>query len=347
MLAAIPSILKYLKPDDEAIEAMIDLFKDCSTPARAEELLKAIQCQEDEYKSDFRAADKKPFCSILYAASYAIRGNRPKAFEHLKVAQRGFNCSGQERNLAVARWMHGLLHLQDGHPEKAKLELEAAAATFATVAAQYRRISRYEEAELCQDLAEQITESTPKTSELRALQVKPRTQHSRGKTSKVAASQPVFAPLVFPIYDPVNAGKSGHFIFDSQPQGQASITELTIDEKPYRVFSLKAGEPVMLAPRVYRWMYVVGNSMNQARPQPLNEGDCLLVAETSASGLTPKPNDIVVAALTDPSGTGERAGVVKRYTAEGLCSESSQTYTPIPLKKARVKGIVLAVAKPI
>lgn len=350
MAENIVGLLKYLDPGDEAIQALVDAFWDCQTAAQADQLIKKIKCREDEYKPDFRAADKKPFCSILYAAAYSIREKPAKSMEHLEDAERGFNCSGQEKHLAVARWMHGLLHMQDGHPELAKLDLEAAAAGLERLAVRHRRVGRYEKAEECLGLAEQIKEITPETSQLEALKIN--VKPGRGKTkahrpSPAPKSAPRFGALVFPVYSPVSAGKGGDFVFDSLPQGQASISELTIDEVPYRVFSLKADEPVTMHARIHRWMYVQGDSMNQAAPHPLLEGDCILVVETGSSGLGPKANDIVVAALLDPASNADRAGVVKRYTSKGLCSESSQAYPPIPLKKARVKGIVLAVAKPI
>ena len=110
---------------------------------------------------------------------------------------------------------------------------------------------------------------------------------------------------------------------------------------------MREKQPTILQPRIYRWLYVVGDSINQASPHPLIEGDCVLVVETDSSGLKPKTNDIVVAALLDPAMSVDRAGVVKKYTRAGLCSVSTQSYPSIPLKKAKVKGIVVAVAKPV
>jgi hypothetical protein len=246
--------------------------------------------------------------------------------------------------------MLGLFHMQVNQLDLAKQKFEDAASLLKNLSRQYRRIGRYDKAEESLALVERIQEAAPETTAVLAQLAKPSRERPRGLAPRPVTSPPAAVPpgeLIFPIYDPVRAGKGGNFIFDSQPQGQAAISELTIDDKPFRVFSMRAGEPVTLHPRIHRWLYVAGNSMDQATPHPLIEGDCILVVETGPTGLRPQANDIVVAALTDPSSPLDRAGVVKRYTSAGLCSESSQAYPPIPLKKVKVKGIVLAVAKPV
>jgi hypothetical protein len=338
----ITDIIKYLETKDDALKSMIGSFAACNTPFQADELIKEIKCKADEYASDFRAAGNVPFCNIFLAAADVIKGHHSQALKHLEDAERGFNCSGQVWNLAMATWMHALIGQGINQPDRADRAFKKASAILTRLSFERRRNGLYEDADECLRLARQIDD----TASLKPEPVKT----GEGPVSSVSPAEPVqprSASIAFPVYDPVHAGESGNFIFDSQPQGQASINELIIDDEPFRVFSLKAGEPVVLQPRVYRWLYVVGDSMNQASPQPLIEGDCILVVETGTAGLSPKVNDIVVAALVDPAGAEDRAGVVKRYTKTGLCSESKQSYSPIPLKKAKVKGIVLAVAKPI
>jgi len=352
LAASVTEIIKFLDTKDETLRSMIGSFVDCNTPARADELIKQIKCREEEYTPDFRAAGKKPFCSIFFAAAYFIRGRRSQALKHLDDAERGFNCNGEEWNLAMARWMHALFAQEMDQSERSKLYFEKAVSILRRLSLEYRRKGHYEDAEECLKLVEQIQASSqpaepPKSAAPGGPPRQPQEKAPPAPAAPPKTARPVIAGLLFPVYDPVSAGKGGNFIFDSQPQGQAAIHELTIDEKPFRVFSLRTGEPVILHPRVYRWMYVVGDSMNRAQPHPLVEGDCLLVVETGTSGLSPKPDDIVVAALVDPANPTDRAGVVKRYTSTGLRSESSQTYASIPLKKAKVKGIVLAVAKPV
>ncbi len=338
----ITEIIRYLETKDDTLKSMIGSFAACNTPSQADKLIKEFQCKADEYASDFRAAGNRPFCSIFFAAADIIHGRRLQALKHLEDAERGFNCSGQEWNLAMANWMHALIGQGLNQGDRADRDFEKASGILRRLAYERRRSGRYEDAEECLRLVERIKESSSPTPHSEAIKKQP--------VPPASPPEPALsglASIIFPVYDPVNAGESGNFIFDSQPQGQVSLNELTIDEKPFRVYSLRVGEPVIMQPRIYRWMYVVGDSMNQASPQPLIEGDCILVVETGSAGLSPKGNDIVVAALQDPTGPADRAGVVKRYTKAGLCSESSQSYSPIPLKKVKVKGIVLAVAKPI
>lgn len=350
MPAPITEILQFLDTKDDTLRSMISSFKDCATLAKADELIKDIKCKEAEYSPDFRAAAKRPFCSICYTAAYYVRGRHSQALRHLEDAERGFNCSGQEWNLAMARWMHALLDQSMGQNERAKLNFEAAGNILKRLSYDYRRKGRYETADECGKLIEMIRASTD--AEL-PHQLKASQSNKQEPKNEMPIPVPVKSPssnagtLIFPVFDPVCAGTTGHFIFDSEPQGQLSLGELTINEKPFRIYSLKNNEPVFLHPRIYRWMLVTGDSMNQAHPYPLNEGDCLLIVETDSDGLSPRSGDIVVAALLDPSSSAERAGVVKRYSPAGLRSESSQAYPSIPFKKVKVKGIVLAVAKPL
>ncbi len=353
MQAPLNEILNHLDTRDDTLKSMIHAFTECKTRLRADELIKAIKCKEEEYSSDFRAAAKKPFCSVLSAAAHFLNHRYTQASGVLKDAERGFACSGQEWNLAMARWMHALVHLQTDQADLARQDLEKAGQILGRFSLEYQRKGRYEDSEACQALISRMkTSSGPVPAQPSRSQ--PKAQSPKVQPLSPAASplspKPPFSrpqPVVFPIYDPVSAGEGGNFIFDSQPQGHASISQLFIDGKPFQIFSMRPAEPAILQPRIYRWLYVIGDSMNRSTPYPLTEGDCILVMETDSSGLSPKADDIVVAALLEPSGPAERAGVVKRLTSGGLCSESSQAHPPIPLKKVKIKGIVLAVAKPV
>ena len=353
MRIPIAEILGYLETQDDTIKAMGRSIASCKSKRRVDRLREEIRCKEIEYNSSVRTKENKPFCSFFNAAMQYKGGNLESATEQLVRAEIGFRGSGQERNWALSLWLHALILQKAGQGISANSDFDKAIDIFEKIARDYQRTGRYVEMGDCLNIIDRIKQSIStkrsarqkqpilETTKIRSVQ--PGT--SASASIKLAAIPP--QPVIFPIYDPVSAGKGGDFIFDSEPQGQASISELIIDEKPFRVYSMREKEPAILQPRIYRWLYVVGDSMNRASPYPLIEGDCILVVETNSSGLSPKSNDIVVAALLDPAGSADRAGVVKKYTNEGLCSLSTKDYPVIPLKNARVKGIVVAVAKPV
>jgi tetratricopeptide (TPR) repeat protein len=355
----IAEILEYLDTNDESQKSMVRSLADCKTAQRADQLMEEIQCKEVEYNLTVRTKGNKPFCSLFYATIYYLRGDYEQATIQFERAEMGFRGSGQERNWAIALWLHALALQRTDRAEPAKKNFDKAIKILENISTNFQRTGRYDEMVDCANIIKKIKQSTsasPGLSVPEDQSIRPPFAEGReSKSAQPVSSTPIFSqkavypprPVIFPIYDPVSAGKGGDFIFDSEPQGQASILELVIDEKPFRVYSMREKEPAILQPRIYRWLYVVGDSMNLANPYPLLKGDCILVVETESSGLSPKSNDIVVAALLDPAGSADRAGVVKKYTNEGLCSVSTMDYPVIPLKKARVKGIVVAVAKPV
>lgn len=85
--------------------------------------------------------------------------------------------------------------------------------------------------------------------------------------------------------------------------------------------------------------------MNLAKPVPILENDYVLTTDLGTNHTVPQSGDIVIAALYNPA-QGQRAGVIKRYTTKGLQSISTDNYPNIPLEDVRIRGIVLAVAKP-
>ena len=86
--------------------------------------------------------------------------------------------------------------------------------------------------------------------------------------------------------------------------------------------------------------------MDRAEPVSICNNDFALVVDVHASDIKPQYNDIVVAALHNPT-PDERAGVIKKYTPKGLRSMSNESYPLIPLQKINIRGVVIAFAKPL
>ncbi len=157
------------------------------------------------------------------------------------------------------------------------------------------------------------------------------------------------SPMIVGVQSFVVAGQSGTFVFDSQREDDGGIEEITFAGIRHRIYNVRnAGMPIFLHARVYRWLRVTGNSMNQANPIPISNNDYVLVVDTQLSDVQAQYGDIVVASIHSSTDL-ERAGVIKRYTPNGLRSETDSPTENIsyPLEKIDVRGIVIAVAKPI
>ena len=153
--------------------------------------------------------------------------------------------------------------------------------------------------------------------------------------------------LIFPTQNQIRAGVEGDFIFESQPELDATIDELDFNEVAHHFYNLReTGNPIILNPRVYRWFRVEGDSMNQATPIPIMDNDYILAIDLNLSNFGFRFGDIIIAALDSPA-QGERAGVIKRYASDGLVSESSNDYEVISLEETNIRGVAIAVAKPI
>ncbi len=113
----------------------------------------------------------------------------------------------------------------------------------------------------------------------------------------------------------------------------------------FRLLSFRREGLVRLNPHDrYAFMRVVGDSMNLAKPYPLQPGDVVLVRQTVKA-----PDDYkIVVANVYAEDTHDYKAVVKRKRADGLYSESQVQYPVILLSAvAGYVGEVMALAKPV
>ncbi len=170
-------------------------------------------------------------------------------------------------------------------------------------------------------------------------------------SSRPSASKPALSPvgrgsyLSFPIYT-VRAGPHGEFAYEGAPLGEVIIETVTIGGRLYRIHSLREWPEVVLRPAVYRWLQVQGDSMEKAHPASILQGDCVLMIDTPLGNYSPQPGDIVVAARRTSIGS-EAELLIKQFTPKGLCSESNTPYQTIPLRQVIIRGLAIAVAKPV
>ena len=124
------------------------------------------------------------------------------------------------------------------------------------------------------------------------------------------------------------------------------IETVIIAGKVYQIHSLREWPEVVLRPAIYRWLQVQGDSMENAQPVPILEGDCVLSIDIPGGDYKPRYGDIVIAARRTIAGS-EGAALIKRFTPGGLCSESHTTYPAISLRHVSIRGLAIAIAKPV
>jgi hypothetical protein len=152
------------------------------------------------------------------------------------------------------------------------------------------------------------------------------------------------ASMVYGVFDIGHASRVGKFVLNDDEINQMSVEEINFDDKKHKIFNLRIGNQIRMNPaREYRWLRVAGTSMNNSTPIPIEPDDYVLVMfETD-----PRVGNIVFASLRHPPTPHERCGVIKRYSSEGLKSESHEPIDPIGLDEVDIRGVVLAVAKPM
>lgn len=172
-------------------------------------------------------------------------------------------------------------------------------------------------------------------------------------SSSSASSLDILKWLFIPVSDSVPAGGFGAVGHDPEntPLG---VTEVFIEDEPYSIHSLRGNaqrwnEIVINPVERYHTVRVTGNSMNNAKPTPIRNGDYILVRLQSHA----RDNDIVIANLNepDPLGTVKRLGFTGgRITLRPESLDPNIQNDPnfdraYSLDEVRISGIVEAVFK--
>jgi hypothetical protein len=143
-------------------------------------------------------------------------------------------------------------------------------------------------------------------------------------------------------FESIRAHPAGSGRVEANPDGFAEINRVYLNSLPHRLFGLTGSNVIALnLKEQYDFIRVEGDSMNAAKPAPINDGDYVLVrhADQVENGA------IVAANIIDPA-TGDRTAALKRRRKDGLYSESTEEYPVVPLTLVeRLWGEVIAVAK--
>ncbi|MBI5715212.1 MAG: hypothetical protein HZC38_17580, partial [Chloroflexi bacterium] len=148
------------------------------------------------------------------------------------------------------------------------------------------------------------------------------------------------------VYESIHANPKGGVV-SKKPGGFVEVNTVWIENREYKLHSATTNRVITLNPDPkmgYSFIRVEGDSMIEAIPVNIEQGDYVLVWNNSKPG----NEKIVVATYHDPQ-TDDVTGAVKLKRSDGLHSKNSaKNYPVVPLENvANYVGEVIAVAKPL
>ena len=301
--------------------------------------------------------DNRPFRSLFLACLYYELNDFSKAQFHARRATRDFELHNLAWNANLANWVYGEIYMLSGRKMPGRRELIKTIKVFNAMGKEFRWQEKYEARNQCTEFASKIEKrlkNLDKNWDGTAYYEKKRDKPSLSISSQKSPPSRVRNPytwkrsqIIFPVQSQIRAGTEGNFIFESESDLDAILDELDFDKKKHYFYNLREeGNPIYLKARTYRWFRVEGNSMNQAEPVAIMNGDYVLAIDLNLSNMDVRIGDIVIANLNNPS-QDERAGVIKKYSHKGLESQSSDDYQIISMEDANISGLAIAVAKPV
>jgi hypothetical protein len=150
---------------------------------------------------------------------------------------------------------------------------------------------------------------------------------------------------LIPVYGQIAAGDFGASGVLAQPASRLEINQVLIEDVPYRIHSLVGGQVINLpSPQEHFVLKVSGNSMNLARPMPIENNDYVLMRRQAAAD----NGNIVAAEIIheDPKATLKRyrfqAG---QYVLQPESADLNFKEQILMKNDFFIRGIALAVLK--
>ena len=342
----IADILKgYLLIEDEPeAHVLRDILDLCKSERGIAEAIARLESNIEDYSSGLEFLDEVPLYYLFLAYAQYKWGRLPDSVKSVSNAINGFEQQAQVRNHALGLWIRASLYRESEHNDAARQDIMDGIELIERELADSKRTSHYQECKDCETIHSRMLEfrnSLGWTFQKQA----PKPVASHSATMHSSFHQRPGSYVTFPVYT-VRAGPEGEIAYESAPLGDVIIETVIIAGKVYQIHSLRERPEVVLRPAIYRWLQVQGDSMENAQPVPILEGDCVLSIDIPGGDYNPRYGDIVIAARRTIAGS-EGAALIKRFTPDGLCSESHTTYPTIPLRYVSIRGLAIAIAKPV
>jgi hypothetical protein len=308
----------------------------CATNADPVELLENFEADE---RDSGVCQEYQAFSALCKASLLAGNDDLDGAINEANKALEEFRFCGNSFNEGLSHRFFGLIYFQQDKENQAISELARAKKIFKSCVQTYAAESKYARKA---DAEKQIFECDKLIERIKNPSADAGASDRPASKGFSKKSWPT-ASMVYGVYDVGHASKVGRFVLEDDQISEMSIEDVRFDDKKHKIYNLHIGSQIRLHPSgEYRWLRVVGNSMNRATPIPIDPEDYVLVDFK----VNPQPGNIIFASFCNPPTPAERAGVIKRLSGEGLRSESSEIIEPIPMEDVELRGVVLAIAKP-
>ncbi len=323
---------EYLLIEEDSLKhILLDILDLCKSERGASDAIVQLESTLEDYSSGLEFLDRVPLYYIFLSYAQYKWGEFPNSINSASNALQGFKQKNNIRNSVIALWMRALLHQESGHIDAARDDTASGINLAERELEDSKRTSHYKELE----------DSKIIYSRMLAL----RQCLNSGFSKSSYAPQPQFSFLSFPIYT-LHITPEGKIAYENAPQGEVIVQTLTIKGLPHTIHSLSNWSEVIMRPAAYRWLQIQGDGMDNARPIPILDGDCVLVIDIPRGDYKPHYGEIVIAARHTTDNKEEPA-LLKRFNREGLCSESKENHPIIALQDVSLYGLVIAVAKQV
>lgn len=342
MIKEIAVILDALEKDDTAVIAMektiLELNSGQGDPYTT----------RDNIKDEVRIANRirthrQPYYYLYLAIAHLKIGDKIPAKEALANAVQGFRIAGNAMNEALAEWLFGVIHFEDGKTVRSEQACTKALSLLDSLIQDHEIQGAYSHAQGLRKYYKKIEKFTKGIN-----------SKSKKKKADPPPSVPYFQVRIpwVEVYDSVQAGTNGIIWSDTPGISTANIDRIEIEGNAYTLHAVEFDEngdraqltlPTTLQ---YGLAKVRGQSMNASKPVPINEGDYVLFSTKKPK----KRNDIVIAGYTFTD--HETTTMVKKFIAKEMLlisetTDGSEDYSPIKMTEDhQILGTVLAVAKP-
>lgn len=241
---------------------------------------------------------------------------------------------------AIGYWIYGCVQWQNqAHLEDVLVSWEKSLQIARDVESDNRNDLPF--VKKCQEIRECMAEAIQYAS----VNIFPPPVAEKAKSSRSARKPPPARVRAIPVYGPIPAGPPAWI--PPEPDDFAEINSINFNDMEYYFHSLHEGLTINLnSGRTYFFLKVKGNSMNMAKPVPIEDGDYVLMVKQDAA----MPGDIVAVEII---GVDEVA-TLKRYRfRDGQYRLEPETDDPALAehisitKDFYIRGIALAVLKPI
>ena len=239
---------------------------------------------------------------------------------------------------AISYWMFGCVQWQfQAHLEDALASRENSLQIVKDVESDKRNDLAF--VKKCLEIRERMTEAI----QFASINIFPPPVTRKAKPSKAAPKRASGRLATFPVYGPIAAGPPSWIPPD--PDEFAEVASVNLNDKQYYFHSLRNEQTINLhSGRTYFLLQVRGDSMNQAKPIPIEDGDYVLMVKQEAA----ENGDIVAVEIIRE----DEVATLKRYRFKDgrhiLEPESDNPDLPPHIsmdKDFYIRGIVLAVLK--